>query len=254
MEKNVINDVADSLLGLGTVEADINAAATKMGINPSQETIRVARSVAASRVKKAVNNTLLSRNQAIFATKAGELPAQSVRNLQNGTSQIIDGERYIAVLAVGATGTQELLRNAPNAAIGVSNLDEGKMPSNANMLLSALKVEIANSAASANVDAVEYTNQFDAAGLASSFQNGEIEIQADGRVVVPSTPMSKFFSVGGAAMSSDGGARVVKLSAPKMLPAGAKIEVIWRKPANGTLPANNNFIKVTLIGPETATR
>lgn len=249
-------DITDNLLGLGAIEPVIKQEAIKLGVNTvTPQVADLIKTVAAKRVQMAVYNKNLTRGQAIFAQKVNELPAQSVRDLKSGNAQIVDGERYIAAQASGASGTQELLQNAPNAAIGISNLDEGKMPTNANLLVEAIKVEFANHATSVNADGVEYRNIFDAASLPSAFQNGELEIMADGRVIVPSTPMAKFFAVGPASFADEKGARVVSLNAPKMIPAGARVQINWRKPTNGALSAaGNDFIKVTLIGSETATR
>lgn len=247
-------DISENLLGLGAIEPTIKAEAIKLGVNSTPAITNLVKTVAAQRVKTAVSNKNLTRGQAIFAQKANELSAETLRGLKRGDLQVVDGERYIAALAAGASGTQELLQAAPNAAIGITNLNDGKMPSNANMLLEALKVEFANHATIALPDNVEYRNIMDAATLPSAFQNGELEIMADGRIIVPSTPMAKFFAVGPASFADNKGARVVKLAAPKMIPAGARIQINWRKPSNGALAAANNFIKVTLIGSETTTR
>lgn len=247
-------DITDNLLGLGSVEPLVKNQAIKLGVEATPKVVNLVKTVAAERVRTAVHNKNLTRGQAIFAQKVNELPAQSIRDLKSGNAQIVDGERYIAAQAVGASGTQELLQNAPNAAIGISNLDEGKMPTNANMLVEAVKIEYGNNAG-ANPDAVEYRNLFDTGDLPSAFQNGEVEVMADGRVIIPSTPMAKFFAVGPTSFGDNKGSRIVELKAPKMIPAGARVQINWRKPTNGALAAaNNDFIKVTLIGSETATR
>lgn len=252
--EEVNENVQDALLGLGEIDAEINSISKKMGVKMSPEMKRVTRSVAARRSRSVATNRYLTRDQAIFAAKVKELPAQTVKDLRSGSAHIVDGNRYIAVAVTSATDTQEVLRNAPNAAVGITNIEDGRMPSTSNLLLSAVKVEIANSALS-TADAVEYSNVFDAGGLPSAFQNGEIEIQANGKIVMPSTPLAKFFSVGGVAMVDNNGAVVVKLNAPKMIPAGAQIAITLRKPANGALfAANNTFAKVTLLGPETTTK
>ena len=254
MENEDLMDISDNLLGLGSIEKEVSKVAPRFGVTATPKVVRLVRSIASKRAKKVAHNKNLTRGQAIFAQKVNELPTQAVRDLKSGNAQIVDGERYIAAQASGDSGTQELLQSAPNATIGITNLDEGKMPSNASMLLEGIKVEMANDAGT-DADDVSYSNIFDAGDLPSAFQNGELEIQADGRVVVPSTPMSKFFTVGGTAMTGAEGARVVMLKAPKMLPAGSKLSINWRKPTNGSLSAaNNDFIKVTLIGSETATR
>ncbi|MFA5670487.1 MAG: hypothetical protein WC967_14705 [Balneolaceae bacterium] len=248
-------DISDNLLGLGNIKPAVDQAAIKLGVQSTPKVVELVKQVSAERVKTAMSNKNLTRGQAIFAQKVNELPAESIRGLKSGALQVVDGERYIAAQASGGSTTQELLQNAPNSAIGITNLNDGKMPSNANMLLEALKVEFANHATSTDADDVEYRNIMDSASLPSAFQNGELEIMADGRVIVPSTPMAKFFAVGPASFADSTGARVVKLKAPKMIPASARIQINWRKPANGSLSASgNDFIKVTLIGSETTTR
>ena len=254
-QEEMNEDVQDTLLGLGEIDNEIGRVSKKMGIQMTPQIRRFARSVASKRSGAVARNRYLTREQAIFAAKVKELPAQTVKDLQSGAAHIVDGNRYIAVRVTSATDTQEVLRNAPNAAVGITNIEDGRMPSTSNMLLSAVKVEIANHATKTDADDVEYTNIFDAGGLPSTFQNGEIEIQANGKIILPSTPLAKFFSVGGAAMVDNGGAVEVPLNAPKMIPAGAKVAITLRKPANGTLfAAGNSFAKVTLLGPETTTK
>lgn len=251
MDYEMNEDVQDALLGLGSIDDEIGRVSKRMGIKMTPEVRKAVRHIATRRSRIVAKGRFLTRNQAILASKVNELPEQAVVDLKNGVSHSIDGERYIAAKVVAGGGNFEFLRNPPNSAIGITNLNDGKMPSTANMLLSAVKLEIGNST-SGNPDAVEYLNRFDAGDLPSAFQNGEIEISANGKIILPSTPTAKFFANGGVAMVNSKAVEV-ELNAPKLIPANAKIEVSFRMPTNGVLfAADNSFMKVTLLGPETA--
>lgn len=107
--------------------------------------------------------------------------------------------------------------------------------------------------AGANVDGVDYANVFDAGADPNAVFNGEIEISAAGRTILPSTPLRKFFAIGGVAqVNANNGLVEVALAAPKLVRGGELIDITFRGAVNGTLyAADNTFIEVRLIGPET---
>lgn len=254
-EESLNNEAASTLLGLQGFATVFRQAMAKAPVSISPQAAQVVSEIASQEVAKAVGSQSYTRPQRIFASKVSELSTQAKHDIQQGNAKFSDGERYIAHRLLSAAGTEELLRNKPQAEVGVTNFDEGRMPAGSNLLVSAIALEFGSHATETNVDNIHYSNVVDAGGIPTSLMNAEIEISANGKIIVPSIPVSKFFSANGAAMGNNQGRRVVEIEAPKLIKENDIVGITLRKPANGTLGAvANNFVKVSLIGPETSTK
>lgn len=236
-----------TLLGLGN--AQIQAEAREQGVR-DPKAISFAKVVAA----RAVADSTYSRDQKIAANKANELNEQFKKDIMSGKATFFDGERYAAKLVTGATGLDEILDSSQNAKVGITNFEEARMPNNSNLLLAAMAIEYGQTTAASgddNPDQAEYGNIFDAGGnVPLAILNAEIEVKSGGEVILPYTSVSKFFGVNGAALGDAQGRRVVQLSSPKLIKGGDEVQITLKKPDNGGLTAENDFIKVSLIGPE----
>lgn len=201
--------------------------------------------------KVALRSKVVNRNQAAFALKVNELDSNSIKQVQDGQLRIEKTSLFInKIVATGATfdATVELLRNPPVKAVGVTNFDDGKAPFN--ILVDKITVGVANAAA-LNVDAVQYLNVVDAGatGVPTGILNGEIEITAGGRTILPATPLSKFFAVGTAGSVNGGGSKSFSLNSPQWIKKGEQPQITIRGCANGAaFAANNTAISVDLEG------
>ena len=184
----------------------------------------------------------------------GDLPVQTQKDISSKSKTLVEGFRYVRKKVLDAQSITEFFKDVLDAAVGITNIDKGLLPDGVSLLVSRISIGVAN-AAGDNVDLPSYENVHDSGGVPTAILNGEIEITTgSGKTLLPSTPMKKFFAVGGAAMvNGQTGAVEVELKAPKMWNPGEKLNITFRGAANGSeYAANNTFLEVILMGPETA--
>lgn len=240
---NKVELQAQSVL-LGIDDSVLSADLAAKGVNSPSVMEVVKKHVA----KVAGNN--YTRDQKIAATKVGELPEQAQAEIARGVSKFHDGVRYIAGQLGAVQGTTELLRSAPNEAVGITNLDEGRMPAGFNMLVTGIALETGASGTDDNAATIKYSNIGSTGDFDAVILNSEIEITAGGKTILPSRPASDFFSIGESGQAGENGKRIVYLSAPRWIKSQEKIEVTFRQPGAGAYSTTYNYIKVSLLGPE----
>lgn len=239
---NLEVQAASTLLGIG--EADVDSALNSMPIAQGQreQVKKVAMTIIANQNRKGA----LSRSQRVLATKVGEFGEDLKAKVSRGKATVVDMSLYIAAKLGAAGSTTELLLNAPDASVGVTNLSNGKLPSGTGFLLTGIQVEFGANAANVAVDAIKYANV--TADADSAFANGELEVLADGEQIVSKLPVSRCIATGEAGAVDAKGSRVYPLEAPKFFKPNASIDINHRSASGGAYAAAHNYIKVTLIG------
>lgn len=188
-----------------------------------------------------------TREMRYFESKGvlDRLDPNSKRIIAAGNASYYDADFYIRSQI---TGTQDVLLTSNQKVVGVSNLNENRLPELTNLIISAVRVAYATHATLTNPAAVKYDNVNAAVPVA--LLNGELIIKINDRPVVE-LPISKFFNANGTApvsFQAQGSNDTIELQAMKVVTPQDVIGVEIKLPNGLTLGANNHFLEVRLLG------
>lgn len=187
-----------------------------------------------------------TRGQMVFLSKIQSLGTDIQRRIKEGKASFVDSQIYIAS-AIVAAKVSELFGENLDANVGVSNIDKGRVKTD--LLVESIAVEFASDAAITDATKVVYSNVLSKSELPAAIANGEIEITAEGKKIIPAMPLADFFGSPATTVAGHGEVRHVKtLQAPKLLQKGQKLEITVRQPDGSAFSVANNFVKVSLIG------
>lgn len=173
------------------------------------------------------------------------LDTDSQNIILGGKASYYDADYY---LRAQITGTQELLLPSNQRAVGVSNLNENKLPEMTNLVISQVRLAYSTHASLTNPAAVKYDNVNAAVPVA--LLNAEIVITINDRPVIE-LPVSKFFNANGTApvsFQAQGPNDTIELQAMKVVTPKDVLGILLKLPNGLTLGANNHFLEVRLIG------
>lgn len=160
-----------------------------------------------------------------------------------------DLDIYVKKQIDGLSGTQKIMDSTSSKAVGLCNLDKGRLDKDTAFAVSHIVIGYANSGAGTDASAVTtYTS--DIGSWPAGLQSGEIEIWQDNNLVWDGAAKScgsqadSFLAFG-----SEGR----KLVAPFVLHPEKQIEIKINF-ASSIAPANSDFIEIFLFGVSTRKR
>lgn len=189
------NTVTDSLLGLDNdsllagLEAQLGVA-----LNPQQR--KVATGLANAKVKRAMQQNLLTRAQKYVISKSEDLDEETKAQIAKGGKQFFATSFYMRRL-ITAVENLEILGSNTDYVRGVRNFAGAALSDTESVIIHALKIGYGWDATETEPGNIHYTNAYDAETstgqrIPAGFLNGEVVFQANEKVVYRG-PVRDFF-------------------------------------------------------------
>lgn len=217
-----------------------------------------ARAVSVVAANRNTVNSLLSRGQRYIIAKAGKLPVDARRAIQEETAifQVQDFYFRKQLASGGSNTSQQIIESKDDKTPGLRNLQGNRMPKTTSMAITGLKISYGQdpTATVTDASAVSYSNAMDAQPLVATpvtmplgFLNGEVELRI-GRRIIGSWPIKKFFRDGLSVSGEvEGGSDTVIFPVP--VPWFQEEEIFLEVTYAGTLPNTaNHFIEARVMG------
>jgi len=195
--KELDTTVVDSLLG---IEDDMVLAglAEQIGKMPAHQAKTAIRRFANRKVKKAFQNSLLTRGQRYLVASSSKLPKQIQTDISEGNSTFEAKDHYIRKQLTGGTN-QELIISSESESVGQRSVDKANLSHVSPTVITKIRLAYAYDASDTDPGNKRYTNAQDAETGGSSptnvplaFLNGEVEFSAGGKTFYKG-PVKRFF-------------------------------------------------------------
>lgn len=198
-----------------------------------------AQQIIAASAKMAVNEISKDNSRGILMSRLDLLSPQVKDGVVKRSKQIIQPFYYSTKEIQGVT-TVKIFEDADTAAVGLRNVNNGKLGKEKPMVLHGIQVLVSD-----DVATIQVAN-FGLITNAPAMLNGEFEVRIDGKIIVEKTPAHVFDTTG----RTDILKGAFYFDNPKVIEDEKPIEVNFFTAANAAVPAGSNkrWMKVVLLG------